>query len=51
MKSHVDRKWTVEAGNINYYGNRLIYSCERVQIRHTKVIIETSLTITISQTK
>lgn len=43
MKSHADRKWSVEAGNINYYGNKLIYNCEIVQIRHTKVIIETSL--------
>lgn len=43
MKSHADRKWTVEAGIINYYGNKRIFNYVIVQIRHAKVKTETSL--------
>lgn len=42
MKSHADSKWTLEDGNVNYYGNKLIYHYVIVQIRYAKVIIETS---------
>lgn len=39
QKNHED----VEVVNFSYYGNKLIYNCEVIYIKHTEVIIETSL--------